>query len=348
MSKIRVGIIRCDLHAVYYGALMDRHNPFLLRFPVMEREREKVKPERYIKVNPCYDWLTGSGYFYHYTQYNDFDKITVPTVDGFQIVKIWDEHPELCPIFSNIFYNKPEVCKTFEEVSDDVDLVFIAECGGDGSDHVKLATPGLKKRVPTFIDKPFTYEVKDARKLVSLAEEYETPVMSLSILREVPHATRFRNRFVELDGPKFGIIKGGGNTMAGHIHAISLAQHLFGSGVEAVECMGQTPLAYIHLDYGGKPDRPGAGVVLCCASGPMYHCSFHASAYSEWGAIHSPNIGDFEFPWGAARILKMIKKMVQTRKPQAPYDEMIECIAIATAARIAQERGKRVYLKGLC
>lgn len=42
--------------------------------------------------------------------------------------------------------------------------------------------------------------------------------------------------------------------MGGHIHAISLAQHLFGSSVESVEVMGQTPLAYVHLDYGGKPN----------------------------------------------------------------------------------------------
>ena len=37
--------------------------------------------------------------------------------------------------------------------------------------------------------------------------------------------------------------------------------------------------------------------------------------------------------------------MVHTGKPQAPYEEMLEGIAIATAARLAQKEKRRVYLK---
>ena len=48
MAKIRVGIIRCDLHAIYYGCLFQKHDPFLLREPELGR----------------------GSYFYHYTQYN--------------------------------------------------------------------------------------------------------------------------------------------------------------------------------------------------------------------------------------------------------------------------------------
>lgn len=335
MNKIRVGIIRCDTHAVYYGALMEKHDPLVLRSPM----------EKLGKRKPYYGWETGAAYFYHYTNCYDAKKITVPTVSGFEIVKVWDEDSVLATGLSEVFYGKPKVCKTFEEVSDDVDLVFISDSAGDGSDHLKLATQGIKKGIPTFIDKPFAYEVKDARKLVSLAKKHNVPIMSLSMLRVLPHATRFRDRFSELNGPKFGIIKGHGLHIAGYIHTISLSQHLFGTGVKSVECMGKTPLAYIHLDYGGKPDRPKSGVVLCCDAGPTYHCSMYASAYSEWGAIHSPNMGDYEFPWAASIILKMIKKMVQTKKPQASYEEMIENIALAEAARIAQKTGKTVYLK---
>jgi len=71
----------------------------------------------------------------------------------------------------------------------------------------------------------------------------------------------------------------------------------------------------------------------------------YASAYSSLGVIHSPAFSDFEFPWGVIEILKMIKKMVKTNKPQASYEEMIECIAIATAARLSQKEHRRVSLK---
>ena len=341
MAKIKVGMIGGDVHAVYYGALMEKHDPLLLRDPTAGQQEVK-------EPGGCYDWFRGSVHFYFYTEYNNAEKITVPTVDGFEIAKVWDKNPGVAELFSAVFRGRPKACKTFEEVSDDVDLVFIPDCCGDGSDHVKLAAPGIEKRIPTFIDKPFAYEVRDAQKLVNIAEKHETPIMSLSILGAVPHATRFRDRFAELDRPGFGVIKGHGGEMASHIHLISLAQHLFGAGVDAVECMGRDPLAYVHLDYGGRPDRPSAGVILCCAPAPTYHCSMYASAYGEWGAIHSPNIGDFEFPWGAAKILEMIKKMVQTGQPQVSYDEMVECIAIATAARAAQKKGKMVYLKEVC
>ena len=322
-NEIRIGIIRCDLHAIYYANLIQKHDPDLLREPELGK----------------------GGFFYFYTYYNQPKKIAIPEVPNFEVTKLWDEDRQLAENMSRIYYGKPRVCDSFEEVSDEVDLVLIADCNEDGSDHLKLATPGLKKRVPTFVDKPFAYEVEDARAIVGLAKAHDTPVLSLSILRTLPQATLFRNRFKEIGQPEFGTVKGGGDTMAGHIHAISLAQHLFGAGVESVECMGQTPLAYVHLDYGEKTGRPAYGVVLNCAPGAGPHCAMYASAYSKLGAVHSPALGDFEFPYGVVANLKMIKKMVQTRKPQAPYEEMIECIAIPTAARLAQKEGQRVYLK---
>jgi len=321
--KIRTGIIRCDLHAIYYANLIQKHDPYLLREPDIGR----------------------GGYFYFYTYYNQPRKIAFPEVPGFEVTKVWDEDRQLAENMSRIYYGKPRVCDTFEEVSDDVDLVSIADCNGDGSDHLELATPGLKKRVATFVDKPFAYEVEDARAIVELAKAHDTPVMSVSILRALPQAALFRNRFKEIGQPEFGTVKGGGDSMAGHIHAISLAQHLFGAGVESVECMGQTPLAYVHLDYAGKAGRPKHGVILNCAPGAGPHCAMYASAYSMSGAIHSPAFSDFEFPYGVVEILKMIKRMVRSRKPQLPYEEMVECIAIATAARLAQKERRRVYLK---
>ena len=326
MNKIRVGLINCDLHGMYYAALMAKHDPLALRDDPVDRRGYAV-------------------HLYFYTNYQKPKSITVPTAAGFMFAKVWDENPESGRVFSKIWDDNPKVCKSFQEVSDDVDLVFIADCNGDGSDHLKLAAPGLKKGVPTFVDKPFAYDIKDAKALTRLADKHGAPVMSLSILREVPQLRRFRNRFAELGAPEFGIVKGGGPVMAGHIHAISLAQHLFGDGVEAVECMGQTPLAYVHLDYGDKANRPSEGVVLNCASGESPHCAMYASAYSRLGAVHSPQIGDWVFPEGASKILKKIKKMVHTGEAQAPREEMLECIAIATAGRIAQKEKRRVLLR---
>ena len=325
MKSIRVGIIRCDLHALYYGALMARHDPGLLRDPK----------------------LALGAHFYFYTHYSQVNRMTVPTVPGFRIVRVWDENRRKAENMSRVFLGRPKVCDSFQEVSDDVDLVFLADCNLDGSDHLKLSTPGLKKRVPTFVDKPFACEARDAVAMVRLAKKHRTPVMSLSILRTVPHATRFRERFDEIGGAHFGTIKGGGLKLAGQIHTISLAQHIFGAGVESVSCMGKEPLDYIHLDYGRRTDRPEAGVVLNCRSGPTTHAAFFISAYGPGGAIHSPAIGDFEFPWGAAKNLELAKRMVRTRKAPVNYDEMIENVAVATAARRPHKNGRPVRLNSV-
>jgi len=320
MSKIRVGMIGGDLHALYYGAQMFEYDPVAMR-------------------------THGRGYgalFYHYLHYNDPAVMTTPYVGGFELVKAWDATPEDAEAVVACFGG--EVCDEPEQCSEDVDLVFIPECNGDGSTHLELATPGLEQGVPTFVDKPLAYTLADAQAILDLGQKQNTPVMSLSMLRVVPHAGYFRDRLQEIAPVGYGSIKGGGTAMAGHIHAISLAQAIFGPGVEAVDAMGPNELSYVHLDYGGKPDRPTSGVMLNCDSGDTYHCSFYVSAFSGAGAIHSGQIGDFEFPFGSALILERMKKMVETGEPQADRDEMLENIAVAEAGRLAQKEGRRVRL----
>ena len=332
-KPIRVGMIHLDLHAVYYAALMDKHDPIKLRGPILGLSGEVRS-----------GWQKGSGHFYHYLYYADATVMTAPRVSGFRIARLWDEDREVAEVMSEVFYGKPRVCDTIDEVSDDVDMVLIADCNGDGSDHLKLARPSLEKRVPTFVDKPFAYDIKDAVAIVDLARKRRTPVLSLSILRNVPEATLFSRRLREVGKLAFGTTRGGGASMAGHIHAISLAQHVFGNGVESVEAMGQGELAFMHLNYGDRKDRPSHGVTLNCDTGSTYHCAMYVSAYGTEGAIHSGPIGDFVFPKGAAANMEIAKQMVRTGKSSVPYGDMLENIAVATAARKAQGSGRTVRL----
>jgi predicted dehydrogenase len=321
--KIRVGMIGCDLHALYYAVQMERHDPLVLR--TLGRGQ--------------------AAFFYHYLHYNDPTRLTSPFVPGLALTKVWDADRASAELASAAFGGKPQVCDTYAECSDEVDLVFIPDCNGDGSGHRELATPGLRKGVPTFIDKPLANNLRDATAIVALARKRGTPMLSLSMLRTVPQARHFRDRLEEIGPVGFGSIKGAGQTLAGSIHTISLAQHVFGAGVQAVDCMGPSELAYLHLDYGGRADRPAAGVMLNCDSGPTYHCSLYVSAFGEAGAIHSGPIGDFEFPGGSAEILRLVKQMVRSGQPPCPYEETLECIAIADAGRLAQQTGRRVALR---
>ena len=325
MEKIRVGMIGCDLHALYYATLMAEHDPLVLRGDGMGQDRGQA------------------AFFYHYTHYNDPRTLTAPKVWEFEIIKCWDPVRENAEAVRRIF--GAQVCDDFADCSDGVDLVFIPDCNGDGSTHLELATPGLTKGVPTFVDKPLAYEYRDAKAILDLGEAHGAPVMSISILRAVPQGRWFHDRLQEVWPVGYGSIKGGGASMAGHIHAISLAQAVFGPGVVAVEAMGPNELSYLHLDYGDNPERPSHGVMLNCDAGPTWHCSFYVSAFGGQGAIHSGNIGDFEFPEGAGEILRRVVRMVREGKATEPRAEMLENIAVATAARLAQREGRRVRLE---
>lgn len=331
MREIRVGLIRCDTHGAYFAALMDRHDPMLLRSP-------QPPNQPYL-----HSWQVGGAYFYHYTQYNNPTRMTAEFVDGFRIVKMWDEDRDVAEMLSGVFLGKPEVCDTFDQASDDVDLVFIADCNGDGADHLALATPGLEKGVATFIDKPLAFTVEDATALVRLAARHHAPLYSMSIPGALPHAIQFRNRLSEVGPLESGMVTGGGTHIAGHIHAIVLALAVFGGGVRRVFSTGPNPLDIIHLDYGGAPNRPTTGVTIKCNVGGVYHCAFHCVASGTQGAVLSPSFNDFVFPLGAAEILRRVQEMVRSGTVHDDFSLMIEGVAIAEAARQAHATGRRAY-----
>ena len=58
-KKIRVGLIRCDTHGMYYGPQMEEHDPVLFDQPVP------------INKHARYTWERGGNHFYFYTCYSD-------------------------------------------------------------------------------------------------------------------------------------------------------------------------------------------------------------------------------------------------------------------------------------
>ena len=82
MSKIRIGLINCDLHAMYYAVLIGGYDPVVLRDDPVSRGH--------------------AAYYYFYTNYGDPRKITTPPVGGFTLAKVWDEDPKLAGAISDI------------------------------------------------------------------------------------------------------------------------------------------------------------------------------------------------------------------------------------------------------
>ena len=337
-STIRVGVIRCDTHAYYFGAQMDPKH---------------LIPEKLVE----YDYIVA-----HYYQniYDPLDLEKLPRVGCFEIVKCYDYERERAAQFSEVFSGQPQVCDTVEEIAEGIDAVFISDCDGGGGDHLELATPFLTAGIPTFVDKPFAATLEDARAIVKLAQKHGTPMYNSSILSAVPAADLFRRRFAEIGDATVGVVKGVGGAfsqenidlrdalggiedrLAYIIHGVALALNLFGSDVEFVEAMGTLPLEYLHLHL-----ESGKEVMILNTSIEHFpeRCNFYAAGYSSEGAVASRPIGDFEFIYGGQKILQNFKKMIQTGEPPRSYDDIVFHIAIIEAGQIAQKSGGPVRIK---
>lgn len=334
-KPIRVGIIRCDTHGMWFGAQMQSHDSVLLERPVLYEQDKDAR----------YSWMTRGVHYFYYTVYRSPRRMTAPNVDGFEIVNVWDEDPEAAELFSRVFHGKPKVCSDIEKVSDDVDLVFIADCNGDGSDHLSLATPGLRKGVATFIDKPFARCSRDVKLINQVAAAGGAPVMSLSILQTNLATARIATRLDELGGVDFGSVTCGVIDPAALIHAISLVHHVFGTGIRSVNCLVAPKSTTIHLDYGDQRDRPRRGVVIHVGVSDFRFTEMFVCAYGPEGAIQASAMDDFNASEGSAIILKHIKDMVRTRKPHPLNDDMVQAVTVMDAIHESLSNGIPVMVQ---
>lgn len=326
--KVRVGIIRCDTHGFWYAPLFERPDPDLYR-----------KNHR--------------GCHYYFYRWDDPRKQRIGPVPGMVIARVYDENRSLAEALSEAYRGRPKVCDRPEDVSDDVDLVYIADCSGEGKDHLRYAAPGLKKGVPHFVDKPFAFTLADAREMISLARKHDTAVMCLSLLRASPYLRRFRTRLADIAPVGTIVIPCGGPSLAAVFHGLSTAQNIMGEGCEWVQSMGPVIYDILRLHYPGP--QGGTDVIVFNARGAdprarmtaaiYHHCRYHASAYGAFGAAHSPLVGDYRFPDGGIEIVRLAKRMALTRKPPVAYDSMLELMEMIEAARLAHNKGRRVYLE---
>ncbi len=341
MKPIRLAITKCDGHAYWYAPLLARCDAIRLR-------------ERF---NACHYFLSDL-YFP--------SRITARRVAGFELARVWDRDLEVARRFAEMFDPPPRVCRTVEEATEGVDAAFHAECDADGSDHLERAEPSLRRGLPTFVDKPLALTTKDARTMVRLARRHKAPLFCSSILGYVPEVDMMRaglralsaaptygtggTRFDEADlgRVRFGVVKGcwGWTSPSGQegvIHGLTLAQAVFGTGIEWVQSMGSVPNEYMVLHYSDQLEV----VVLNhpFKNNSSFSCeAFTARRYPYRNSVRVDGMADPSFVEGAQRILRAFQRMVRTGKAPVPHESMIELIAAAEAGRISQKRGKRVLL----
>ena len=355
-DSIRLAIVRCDSHAYWFAPYLDEVDP-----TVLATQSEDAPTRQEVHHLGC---VRGN-----------YSQMAIQRVPGFTITKVFDRvgdrsfyntDPELLQYgsypgrgiaFCETLSNRPQLCDTIEQATEDVDAAFINDSSSpkDGGDHLELARPFLEKGIPCFIDKPFAATFADAQEMVNLAKANNTVLMNASILANTDVGEVFRRRFDEIGEPRLLTVKGMGYGNGGVGHGLALALSLFGYGVESVEYMGSHPgpdpklwtpasskyhLEHLLLHY---PD--GRQTIVMSPEQRTADHDFYASAYSTEGVVHSPGIGILRFPPGTRKIVEMFLKLVQTGQPQVPYEHTLELIAIIEAGRIAQAEKRRASLQ---
>jgi predicted dehydrogenase len=321
-------MLRCDTHAYWYAPFMVRTDPLKLR-----------------ENNPvCHHFFTS---MYRPAQW------VIPCERGMRLAKVWDPEFERARTFATTFSDKPEPCRSVEDMVAGVDAAFICCCDLNGSDHLEMARPFLKAGLPTFIDKPFAATWKDAKELVRLAEKHEAPLMSASLLSFTDQVPALLRRREEIGPMRFGIVKGANGWLTpggreGICHSVAMALATFGYGVDWVESMGELPQEFILLHY-----VDGRRMLVVSMAGEYYGGRF---AVEVWGRrstsntpvrtnIESGGVGDPEFLTAGPRVVRAFKRMVRTGGPPIAYARILDWMRVLEAARRAQAEHRRVRLR---
>jgi predicted dehydrogenase len=96
-----------------------------------------------------------------------------------------------------------KVADSLESAILDVDLVMVI--GRFGESHYKPAAEIIRKRIPVFVDKPFTVDINEANKLIDLSRHFNTKLCSSSPLRFAKEVLESKEELKKLSGDLLSI-----------------------------------------------------------------------------------------------------------------------------------------------
>lgn len=241
----------------------------------------------------------------------------------------------------------PVIVKKPEDMIGQVDGVMIDH--RHAKYHVPAAIPFVEAGLPVFVDKPFSYSVREGIGLLRLAKAKGVPITSFSV---IPEQEAFRNelvpqveaagriRYVETWGACDLRSKWGGVFFYG-IHQVGAILSAFGSGIADVQVIAAgrgNKNAVAVLRYGGGGPVVSMG---CIADGKAAFCF---RAVGEKGSVNYEHKSDANgYLGGANKFLEMFRTGVE------PYTwrEMVEPIAVLAALETSVATGERVRVARL-
>lgn len=241
----------------------------------------------------------------------------------------------------------PEIVRRPEDMIGKIDAVMVDH--RHAKFHVPATIPFIEAGIPAFVDKPFSFSLKEGWQLIQLARKKGVPVTSFSTIplqaafvtnlkKQVRRAGPLRS--IESCGPCDLKSKWGGIFFYG-IHQVDAILKAFGPGIESVHVIRASrgnPNAVAVMNY-----HNGGPIVTmqCVAEGKT---SFAFRAIGLKGSIEYHHESD---PNPYLTGVKLFLRMFRTGKEPFTAAQILEPIAVLEALQKSINTGKRVRVARL-
>ncbi|MBT3376864.1 MAG: Gfo/Idh/MocA family oxidoreductase [Lentisphaerae bacterium] len=253
-----------------------------------------------------------------------------------RVVSVWGEAPRFARQSAEVG-QIPEIVADWRAMLGKVDGVMITH--RHAKYHAEVARFFVRNGVPCFVDKPFTFTLREGKSLCRLSRKHGVPIISFSV--RVLHKT-FRDfreavkgvgdvAFLNSTGPADLKSKYGGVFFYG-IHQVDPVIELFGNQVDT---------AFI------RPHRAGGIATLTYKRGPVVtiNCvnngfrGFHSTVVGDGGLV------DWTFGRDASPHIvgaRLFVDMFRTGEEPIPHERMLAPIAVLEALAESLETGRTV------
>jgi len=241
----------------------------------------------------------------------------------------------------------PEIVKQPEDMIGKIDAVMVDH--RHAKYHIPAVTPFIEAKIPAFVDKPFSYTVKEGVKLLQLAKKNGVAVTSFSVLPEQESFKKDLAKQIKAAGKITAIYSTGpcdlksvyGGVFFYGIHQVGAILAAFGPGIESVQVIKASkgnPNAVAIMNYGN--------------GGPIVSMQFvqEGQVNFSFRAIGTKGGVDYLYKSDENPYLNGIKKFVgmfRTGKEPYTWAQILEPIAVLSALDKSVKTGKMVKVQKL-
>lgn len=242
-----------------------------------------------------------------------------------RVVCVWGEAPRYAKAAAEAGAI-PCIVRDWREMAGHVDGVMIDH--RHAAPHAEVARFFLERRIPTFVDKPFTYRLREARALCALARRKRTPLTSFSVIPQEKNFQQFKRACGRLGtlanvmttGPVDIRSRYGGIFFYG-VHQVDAIVELLGTDAERVSV----------IPHGG-----GGVAVLTYRNGPTVTMNLvdNGNGTFHWSAVGERDVLDWRHQRDEVGYLagaRLFVNMFKTGKQPFSHERMMAPVAILEA-----------------